>query len=51
LRITAFNSARLELTYAHPMDPPLLTGTNVRRPSDKVLASLTVQLVPFGPNR
>lgn len=51
VRITAFSSAKLELTYAHPMDPPLLTGTNVRRASDKVLASLTVQLVPFGPNR
>ena len=50
-RITAFSSARLEVTYAHPMDPPLLTGTNVKRASDKVLASLTVQLVPFGPNR
>ncbi|GAC1612578.1 MAG: ShlB/FhaC/HecB family hemolysin secretion/activation protein [Novosphingobium sp.] len=50
-RVTAFSSARLEVTYAHPLDPPLLTGTNVKRASDKVLASLTVQLVPFGPNR
>lgn len=50
-RVTAFGSARLELTYAHPMDPPLLTGANQRRASDKVLASLTVQLVPFGVNR
>ena len=50
-RLTAFASARLEVTYAHPLDPPLLTGTNVHRASDKVLASLTVQLVPFGANR
>ena len=50
-RLTALGSARLEVTYAHPLDPPLLTGTNVKRASDKVLASLTVQLVPFGPNR
>ena len=50
-RVTAFGSARLEVTYAHPLDPPLLTGTAVKRASDKVLASLTVQLVPFGPNR
>ena len=50
-RVTAFGSARLEVTYAHPLDPPLLTGTAVQRASDKVLASLTVQLVPFGPNR
>ena len=50
-RLTAFGSARLEVTYAHPMDPPLLTSTAIKRASDKVLASLTVQLVPFGPNR
>ena len=50
-RLTAFGSARLEVTYAHPLDPPLLTTTKIKRASDKVLASLTVQLVPFGPNR
>ncbi len=50
-RLTAFGSARLEVTYAHPLDPPLLSGSPIRRASDKVLASLTVQLVPFGPNR
>lgn len=48
-RVNAYSSARLEVTYVHPMDPPLLTGVNVRRPSDRVLVSLTTQLVPFGP--
>jgi hemolysin activation/secretion protein len=50
-RLTAFGSARLELMYAHPMDPPLLTGVNVKRPTDRVLVSFTAQLVPFGVRR
>lgn len=38
--------ARLDLTYTHPLDPPLLAGTNIRPPKDRVLASLTIQFSP-----
>lgn len=47
-RTTVFNSVRLDLTYAHPLDPPLLTGTNIRRSPDRVMFSLTMQIIPFG---
>ena len=35
----------LELTYAHPRDPALLVA-NARRPSDRLLVSLTARLAP-----
>lgn len=38
---------QLEVTYAHPLDRVLLTGSNTRPPSDRVLVSLTAQLLPF----
>ncbi len=47
-RVTLINGLRLDLLYAHPLDPPLLTGTNVQRAPDRVMFSLTAQLVPFG---
>ncbi len=49
--LTYNNAMRLDVTYAHPMDPPLLTGVNIKPPADRVLLRLTAQLVPFGPNR
>jgi hemolysin activation/secretion protein len=48
VRITVINGAKLEVTYAHPLDPPLLTGTNVTRSPDRLMFSLTAQFVPFG---
>jgi hypothetical protein len=48
VRVNLLRSIRLDLTYTHPLDPPLLTGANVSPPGDRVLLSLTVQLVPFG---
>jgi hemolysin activation/secretion protein len=48
VRFSLLRSMRLDLTYTHPLDPPLLTGANVSPPGDRVLFSLTVQLVPFG---
>jgi hemolysin activation/secretion protein len=48
VRINLLRSVRLDVTYTHPLDPPLLAGTDVSPPGDRVLASLTVQLVPFG---
>ncbi|HUQ14308.1 MAG TPA: ShlB/FhaC/HecB family hemolysin secretion/activation protein [Novosphingobium sp.] len=47
VRFTLPGAARLDLTYAHPMDPPLLTGTGNKVPKDRFLVSLTAQLVPF----
>ncbi len=47
-RLTLINGLKLDVTYAHPLDPPLLTGTNVHRSPDRVMFSLTAQLVPFG---
>ncbi len=49
--LTFNNSMRLDVTYAHPMDPPLLTGVNIKPPADRVLLRLTAQLVPFGSSR
>jgi hemolysin activation/secretion protein len=51
VRFTLPGAARLDLTYAHPMDPPLLTGTGNKVPKDRFLVSLTAQLVPFGGRR
>ena len=51
VRFTLPGYARLDLTYAHPLDPPLLTGTTAKVPSDRVLVSFTAQLVPFGGRR
>ena len=50
-RLTLFNSIRLDVTYAHPLDPPLLTGVTVTRAPDRVMASLTAQIIPFGSRR
>ena len=46
--ITLPGRARLDLTYAHPLDPPLLTGTTAKVPKDRFLISLTAQLLPWG---
>ena len=51
LRVTLSGIARHDVTYAHPLDPPLLTGANAKVPKDRVLVSLTAQLVPFGGRR
>jgi hemolysin activation/secretion protein len=48
VRLNLLRSMRLDVTYTHPLDPPLLAGTDVSPPGDRVLASLTIQLVPFG---
>lgn len=50
-RVTLFNSMRLDVTYAHPLDPPLLTGVNIKRAPDRIMASLTAQIIPFGSSR
>ncbi|WP_353229620.1 ShlB/FhaC/HecB family hemolysin secretion/activation protein [Novosphingobium sp.] len=47
-RLTVINGLKLDVTYAHPLDPPLLTGTNVQRSPNRLMVSLTAQLVPFG---
>lgn len=51
MRLNLFNSMRLEASYTHPLDPPLLAGTNIKRAPDRVLFSLTAQIVPFGTQR
>ena len=51
VRFTLPGQARLDIAYAHPLDPPLLTGALNKVPKDRVLVSLTMQLVPFGPRR
>ena len=51
VRFTLPGAARLDLTYAHPIDPPLLTGATAKVPKDRLLVSLTMQLVPFGGRR
>lgn len=51
VRVTLSGIARLDVTYAHPLDPPLLTGASAKVPKDRVLVSLTAQLVPFGGRR
>lgn len=48
VRVTLSGIARLDVTYAHPLDPPLLTGASAKVPKDRILVSLTAQLVPFG---
>lgn len=48
VRFTLPGAARLDIAYAHPLDPPLLTGALNKVPKDRVLVSLTMQLVPFG---
>lgn len=48
VRLNLLRSVRIDVTYTHPLDPPLLAGTDVSPPDDRVLASLTIQLVPFG---
>lgn len=48
VRLNLLRSLRLDLTYTHPLDPPLLAGAQVSPPGDRVLASLTIQLLPFG---
>jgi hemolysin activation/secretion protein len=49
IRIAMPGIALLELTYARPVDKAL--SFDDRRPNDRVLASLTFQLVPFGGRR
>ncbi len=51
VRLNLYNSMRLDVTYAHPLDPPLLTGASIKPPSDRVMVSLTAQLIPFGARR
>jgi hemolysin activation/secretion protein len=51
VRVTLSGIARLDVTYAHPRDKPLLTGATAKVPKDRVLVSLTAQLVPFGGRR
>jgi hemolysin activation/secretion protein len=51
VRFTLPGAARLDLTYAHPLDRPLLTGATAKVPKDRFLISLTAQLVPFGGRR
>lgn len=47
-RLILVGGLKLDATYAHPLDPPLLTGTQVHRSPDRFMLSLTMQLVPFG---
>lgn len=48
-RLTLSQAVRLDLTYTHALDRPLLTGGALsRRPKDRLLASMTIQFVPFG---
>lgn len=46
-RLSLSQVIRLDVTYTHALDKPLLTGAFSRRPDDRVLASLTFQFVPF----
>lgn len=48
VRGSVSQSVRFDATYTHALDKPLLVGALSRRPDDRVLFSLTVQLVPFG---
>jgi hemolysin activation/secretion protein len=48
VRASFYRSILVDLTYTHPLDPPLLTGTNIVPPGDRVMFSLTAKLVPFG---
>ena len=51
LRLTLPGRARLDVTYAHPLDPPLLTGANAKVPKDRILVSFTTQLLPWSRRR
>ncbi|HQS68509.1 MAG: hypothetical protein B7Y36_07915 [Novosphingobium sp. 28-62-57] len=46
-RVSLAQAIRLDVTYTHALDKPLLTGAFSRRPEDKVLVSMTFQFVPF----
>lgn len=46
VRFNLLRSIRLDVTYTHPLDKALTTDPTP--PGDRVLASLTIQLVPFG---
>jgi hemolysin activation/secretion protein len=48
VRMNLLRSVRLDVTYTHALDPALLTSIDRSPPQDRVLASLTIQLVPFG---
>ena len=48
VRVDVWRSFVLDVTYAHPLDPPLLTGATIAPPGDRVMFSLTAKLVPFG---
>ncbi len=47
-RFSLAQTMRLDVTYTHALDRPLLTGALSRRPEDRVLVSMTFQFVPFG---
>lgn len=46
-RLSLSQAIRLDVTYTHALDKPLLTGAFAKRPKDRVLVSLTFQFVPF----
>ena len=47
-RLTLSQAIRFDVTYTHALNRPLLTGTLSKRPKDRLLASMTIQFVPFG---
>jgi len=47
-RFTLSQAIRFDVTYTHALNRPLLTGALSRRPKDRLLASMTIQFVPFG---
>lgn len=48
VRAALGQAVRLDVTYTHALDKPLLVGALSRRPKDRVLVSMTFQFVPFG---
>ncbi|NLR73353.1 ShlB/FhaC/HecB family hemolysin secretion/activation protein [Novosphingobium sp. ERN07] len=46
-RLSLSQAIRLDVTYTHALDKPLLTGAFAKRPKDRVLVSMTFQFVPF----
>jgi hemolysin activation/secretion protein len=46
-RVSLAQAIRLDVTYTHALDKPLLTGAFAKRPEDRVLVSMTFQFVPF----
>lgn len=50
-RVSLAQGVRLDLTYAHPRDPALLTGAVIKPPPGRFMFSLTAQLLPFGARR